>query len=64
MTAPPPLHDKWAKWLLDIYAHAQPPVLGTVNIKEIEEEARQVMKDHLRTFRTDPFTLLLADQEL
>ena len=50
MTAQPPLPDKWTKFSLDIYGQAQPPVLGTVNIKEIEEKAREVMKNHLRSF--------------
>ncbi|KAF8432694.1 FMN-dependent dehydrogenase [Boletus edulis BED1] len=50
MTAPPPLPDQWTKFLMDIYIQAQPPVLGTVNIKEIEEKAREVMKDHLPAY--------------
>ncbi|KAF9233239.1 FMN-dependent alpha-hydroxy acid dehydrogenase [Melanogaster broomeanus] len=44
MTAQPPLPDKWTQFLLDIYTQGQPPVLGTVNIKEIEEKARHAMK--------------------
>ncbi|KAF8547078.1 FMN-dependent alpha-hydroxy acid dehydrogenase [Imleria badia] len=50
MTAQPPLPDKWTKFLTDIYIHAQPPILGTVNIKEIEDKARQAMKDHLPSY--------------
>ncbi|KAH7885015.1 FMN-dependent alpha-hydroxy acid dehydrogenase [Phlebopus sp. FC_14] len=52
MTAPPPLPDKWTKFLMDIYIQAKPPVLGTVNLKEIEDKAKEVMKDHLRGFIT------------
>ncbi|KIJ59033.1 hypothetical protein HYDPIDRAFT_101468 [Hydnomerulius pinastri MD-312] len=50
MTAQPPLPDKWTKFLMDIYIQAQPPVLGTVNVKEIEDKAREVMKDHLPAY--------------
>ncbi|KAH0832370.1 FMN-dependent alpha-hydroxy acid dehydrogenase [Lanmaoa asiatica] len=47
MTAQPLLPDKWTKFFMDIYIQAQPPVLGTVNIREIEEKAREAMKNHL-----------------
>ncbi|KAN0088010.1 FMN-dependent dehydrogenase [Tylopilus felleus] len=50
MTAPPPLPDKWVQFFLDIYIQAQPPILGTVNLKEIEDKAREVMKDHLPAY--------------
>jgi len=50
MTAKPPLPDKWTKFLLDIYKSGQPPLLGTVDIKEIEEKAREAMKDHLPAY--------------
>ncbi|KAG9308452.1 FMN-dependent alpha-hydroxy acid dehydrogenase [Chiua virens] len=50
MTAPHPLPDKLTKFLSEIYMQAQPPILGTVNIKEIEDKAREVLKDHLCAF--------------
>ncbi|KIK79244.1 hypothetical protein PAXRUDRAFT_834201 [Paxillus rubicundulus Ve08.2h10] len=50
MTAQPPLPDKWTKFLMDIYMQAQLPVLGTVDIKEIENKAREVMKDHIAAY--------------
>lgn len=56
MTAQPPLPDKWIQFLVDIYIQAQPPILGTVNIKEIEEKAREVMKNHLRAFPSNLLT--------
>jgi len=48
MTAIPPEPSRWIKYLLDIYETATPPVMGTVAVKEIEDKAREVMKDHLR----------------
>jgi lactate 2-monooxygenase len=36
------------KYFNDVYGYAKPPVLGSFAIKEIEEKAREVMKDHLR----------------
>lgn len=33
---------------MDIYAQVKPPVLGTVAVKEIEDKAREAMKDNLR----------------
>lgn len=51
MTAPPPLPDKWTKFLAEIYLQAQPPVMGTVDIEKIEEKAREAMKNHIRAFR-------------
>ncbi|KAF9223352.1 FMN-dependent alpha-hydroxy acid dehydrogenase [Gyrodon lividus] len=50
MTAQPPLPDKWTKFLMDIYIQAQPPILGTVNIKEIEGKAREAMKDYISAY--------------
>ncbi|KAG8214907.1 FMN-dependent alpha-hydroxy acid dehydrogenase [Butyriboletus roseoflavus] len=50
MTAQPPLPDKWIKFLTDIYALAQQPILGTVDLKEIEEKAREVMRNHLPAY--------------
>ena len=50
MTAQPPLPDKWIKFLMDVYIQAQPPVLGTVDLKKIEEKAREAMQHHLRAF--------------
>jgi hypothetical protein len=63
MTAQPPAPDKWITFLLDIYINGQPPILGTVNIKEIEEKAREVMKNHLRAFHSTLLTPVpMADQ--
>lgn len=62
MTAQPPLPDKWIKFLMDIYTLAQPPILGTVDLKEIEANAREVMRNHLRAFRANSFALSMADQ--
>ncbi|KAG2121565.1 FMN-dependent alpha-hydroxy acid dehydrogenase [Suillus cothurnatus] len=39
---------RWMKYFNDVYGYAKPPVLGSFAIKEIEEKAREVMKDHLR----------------
>lgn len=38
------------KYFGDIYGHAKPPVLGSFALKEIEDTAREVMKDHLREY--------------
>lgn len=56
MTAPPPLPNKWTKFVTDVYMQAQPPLLGTVNVKKIEEKAREVMRDHLRACSRNLFT--------
>lgn len=50
MTALPAKPTKWTNFLLSIYGQAKLPVLGTVSVKEIEDKAREVMKDHLREF--------------
>ncbi|KAI9566201.1 FMN-dependent alpha-hydroxy acid dehydrogenase [Boletus coccyginus] len=50
MTAQPPLPNKWTDFLRDIYLQGQPPILGTVSVKEIEEKAREVMKNHLPAY--------------
>jgi len=62
MTAQPPLPDKWTNFLRDIYVQGQPPILGTVNLKEIEEKAREVMKNHLRAFPRN-LIVSMADQK-
>ena len=41
--APPP--SRWVAWLFGIYGSGKPPVLGTVNIQEIEDKAREVLKN-------------------
>jgi hypothetical protein len=48
MTAPPPKPSKWTDYIMNIYGQAKVPILGTVAPKEIEDKAREVMKDHLR----------------
>ncbi|KAI5988368.1 FMN-dependent alpha-hydroxy acid dehydrogenase [Pisolithus albus] len=50
MTAEIPLPNKWTNYLVDIYVRGRPPVLGTVNIKDIEEKAREAMKDHMPAY--------------
>ncbi|KAI5995171.1 FMN-dependent alpha-hydroxy acid dehydrogenase, partial [Pisolithus albus] len=50
MTAEVPLPNKWTNYLVDIYVRGRPPVLGTVNIKDIEEKAREAMKDHIPAY--------------
>lgn len=37
---------------MQVYQEGQPPVLGTVDIKEIEEKAREAMKDDIRKSMT------------
>lgn len=48
MTTLAPAPSKWMDFMIKIYTNGQPPVLGSVSIKDIEEKAREVMKDHLR----------------
>ncbi|KAG9311169.1 oxidoreductase [Chiua virens] len=48
-TVAPPL-SKWVAWLFDIYASGKPPVLGTVDVQEIEDKAREVLKDNPSAF--------------
>lgn len=50
MTAEVPLPNKWTNYLVDIYVRGRPPVLGTVNIKDIEEKAKEAMKDHIPAY--------------
>ncbi|KAI5995173.1 FMN-dependent alpha-hydroxy acid dehydrogenase [Pisolithus albus] len=50
MTAEVPLPNKWTNYLVDIYVRGRPPVLGTANIKDIEEKAREAMKDHMPAY--------------
>ena len=37
--------SKWSKYQTDLYASRGPPPLGTVNLKELEDKAREKMKD-------------------
>ena len=48
MTAAPPIASRWMDFLVTIYQGGQPPLLGTVDIKVIEEKAREAMKDDIR----------------
>ncbi|KAL4064875.1 FMN-dependent dehydrogenase [Scleroderma yunnanense] len=50
MTATPPVPNKWTEFLVNIYKEGQPPLLGTVDIKEIEKKAREAMKDDIPAF--------------
>ncbi|KAI6115261.1 FMN-dependent alpha-hydroxy acid dehydrogenase [Pisolithus thermaeus] len=50
MTAKNPPPNKWTNYLVDIYVQGRPPVLGTVNIKNIEEKAQEAMKDHIAAY--------------
>ena len=43
LTTVPP--SKWSKYQTDLYATRGPPPLGTVNLKELEDKAREKMKD-------------------
>ncbi|KAF8431917.1 oxidoreductase [Boletus edulis BED1] len=42
-TVAPP-HSQWLAWLFGIYASGTPPVLGTLDIQEIEDKAREVLQ--------------------
>ncbi|KAG1829857.1 FMN-dependent alpha-hydroxy acid dehydrogenase [Suillus variegatus] len=50
MSAAPVQSTQWMKYFGDIYGHAKPPVLGSFALKEIEDTAREVMKDHLPAY--------------
>lgn len=50
MTVQAPLPNKWTKYLVDVYVQGHPPILGTVDIKTIEEKAREAMKDHMAAY--------------
>lgn len=50
MTATPTISNQWTNFSLDIYKEGQPPLLGTVDIKEIEDKAREVMKDDIPAY--------------
>ncbi|KAG0696091.1 FMN-dependent alpha-hydroxy acid dehydrogenase [Suillus ampliporus] len=45
-----PESSRWRKYFKDIYEQAKPPVLGSFALKEIEDKAREVMKDHLPAY--------------
>jgi len=45
-----PNANRWAKFMLDIYGTLDLPILGTVANAEIEELARQKMKDNMGAF--------------
>ncbi|KIJ63950.1 hypothetical protein HYDPIDRAFT_154898 [Hydnomerulius pinastri MD-312] len=48
-TVAPPL-SRWVAWLFGIYGSGKPPVLGTVDVEEIEEKAKQALKDQPSAF--------------
>lgn len=48
MAATPTVSHQWTNFSLDIYKEGRPPLLGTVDIKEIEDKAREAMKDDIR----------------
>ncbi|KAI6114488.1 FMN-dependent alpha-hydroxy acid dehydrogenase [Pisolithus sp. B1] len=50
MTAKNPPPNKWTNYLVDIYVQGRPPVLGTVSIKDIEEKAKEAMKNHIAAY--------------
>ncbi|EGO23474.1 hypothetical protein SERLADRAFT_449858 [Serpula lacrymans var. lacrymans S7.9] len=39
-----PHPDRWSSYLSEIFTSGKPPVLGTVDIKEIDERAQEVLK--------------------
>lgn len=40
--------NQWINFAMNIYKEGKPPLLGTVDIKEIEDKAREAMKDDIR----------------
>lgn len=46
MTSQPPPPNKWTSWLSQLYNSGKGPVLGAVDIQEIEDKAREVLKDN------------------
>ncbi|KAG0701525.1 FMN-dependent dehydrogenase-domain-containing protein [Suillus ampliporus] len=46
MAGQPPPPNKWTSWLSQIYGSGKGPVLGTVDMQEIEDKACEVMKDN------------------
>lgn len=47
--------NKWSKYMLEIYTGRKAPPLGTVAVKELEEKAREKMKDHISMYRACTF---------
>lgn len=39
--------QKWSSYMSELYASRKPPILGTVDVKKVEEKAREKMKDSL-----------------
>jgi hypothetical protein len=37
---------KWSRYAIEIYMKRQPPMLGTVDWKQLQENARQALKDY------------------
>ncbi|OAX37583.1 FMN-dependent alpha-hydroxy acid dehydrogenase [Rhizopogon vinicolor AM-OR11-026] len=50
MTALAPQPTKWTNYLMNIYGQAKLPILGTVAVKEIEDKAREAMKDKMPAY--------------
>jgi len=50
MTTSFPTSNKWTEFQRNIYVAGKPPLLGTVDMKEIEENAREKMKDHIGSY--------------
>ena len=48
MAATPTVSNQWTNSSLDMYKEGRPPLLGTVDIKEIEDKAREAMEDDIR----------------
>lgn len=53
---------QWSDFLVNIYRGGKPPLMGTVDIKEIEDKAREAMKDDIRKFMLRIIELHGSDQ--